>query len=352
NKCDAHSEIKKITNDSGQASFSFMNTVDESFGKCVERIYTITAEFGGYTNSTIGQVNGTNKNYQLWLPFIMQTISVRDASNNSIMNATVTALNTSFYTDISGNAYILLPVGMNTQVLVTYGNVSKQITANPSLQSYTIVNLQVYNLKVSLTDENGNILKGKIRYNDEEKVLEGDFVTFEKFSDLNPTFYVIVNNVTKRISEKVTSDNLVLRFDLTPPIISNVETRVSNNRLYITATVVDGGRYPSGISSYPLLSYVGNATQDSNMKMFFVGNSRYETSIPLSGNEEIKYTITATDAQGNSAQYSDSYYSSFKPEKEIEKVTKGGFSWITFLGIFVFAVIIYVIYLKIKEQTK
>ncbi|MCX8202688.1 MAG: hypothetical protein N3G74_02715, partial [Candidatus Micrarchaeota archaeon] len=71
----------------------------------------------------------------------------------------------------------------------------------------------------------------------------------------------------------------------------------------------------------------------------------------LEGDEEIQYTITATDSQGNVANYSDAYYVSFKVEKEIEKATKG-FSWLTVVGIFIFAVIVYIIYLKIKEQAQ
>ncbi len=350
-KCGEHSELTKKTNESGMVSFSFMNTVDESFGKCIERIYTIRADFGGYSNSTIGQVNGTNKNYQLWLPFISHTVSVRNAMNSTISGANVTAFNITYATDTGGNAFILLPASMSSDFIVQYGSVSAKASANPSLKQVTYISLPIYDLKVSLTDENGNSLNGKIRYGEEEKLLENSYVVFKSFSDTKPTFYVTVNNVTKQINTTISSDSIILRYDLTPPIISDIETRVTNNRVYISAFVVDGGKYASGISSNPMLSYTPNISQSLEQKMFFVGNERYETSIPLEGNDEINYTITATDSQGNSANYSDVYYTSFKVEKEIEKATRG-FSWLTFVGILAFAVIIYVIYTKIKEQTQ
>ncbi|MEM4589673.1 MAG: hypothetical protein QXK21_00175 [Candidatus Micrarchaeia archaeon] len=350
-KCGEHSELTKKTNESGMVSFSFMNTVDESFGKCIERIYTIRADFGGYSNSTIGDVNKTNKNYQLWLPFISHIVSVRNAVNNTIQGANVTAFNVTYTTDAGGNAFILLPAAMLSDFTVQYGSVSTKTSVNPSLKQVTYVSLPIYDLKVSLTDENGNSLYGKIRYGEEEKLLENSYVVFKSFSDLKPTFYVTVNNVTKQISTIISSDNIILRYDMTPPIIKDIETRVTNNRVYISAVIVDGGKYASGISSNPILSYTSNTSQSQGQKMFFVGNNRYETSIPLEGNNEINYTIIAIDSQGNSAKYSDVYYASFKIEKEIEKATKG-FSWLTFIGIFAFAVIIYVIYTKIKEQAQ
>jgi hypothetical protein len=351
NRCGAHSEVSKLTNSSGSTSFSIMNTVDESFGTCVERIYTIRADFSGYSNSTIGQVNGTNKNYVLWLPFIIHIINVRNAANVPIQNAQVTAYDVTYSTDAAGNAYVLLPVGMSSQVIVKYGEISKSVSVNPSLSSSTNVSLSIYDLKVALTDENGNYLKGQIAYKDVKKEITDSYVIFNMFSDPNPVFYVTVNGVTKQVKTSVSSDNIVLRFDLTPPIISDIQTRVSDNRLYISASIVDPGRYASGIISNPLLSYETNSSSQAGLKMYFVGNNRYETSIPL-GSEEIKYTITATDAQGNKDSYSDTYSPSFKPEKEIEKVTKGQFSWITVIGIFIFAIVIYFIYQKIKEQTQ
>lgn len=346
--CNVHSEISKLTNSSGMASFSFMNTVDESFGNCVERIYTITASFGGYTNSTIGQVDKKEKSYQLWLPFILHVVNVKNAVNSSVKNATVIAYGISYQTDISGNAYIILPAAMISNFEVSYGNVKKISSANPSLRKMTNVYLPIYDLKVGLTDENGNPLVGIIRYGEEEKILNESYVIFKGFSDLNPKFYVTVNNITKLISSVVTSDNLILRYDTSPPIITNVEKNVKNNKLYITATVVDGGKFSSGISSYPILSFTSNISTVSGQKMFFIGNNKYETSIPLEG-EEIKFTIIATDVQGNSANYSDTYLVSFNPVIEIEKTTRE-FSWITFVGIIVFVIIIYVIYLKIREQ--
>lgn len=350
-KCGEHSELTKKTNESGMVSFSFMNTVDESFGKCIERIYTIRADFGGYSNSTIGQVNGTNKNYQLWLPFISHTVSVRNAMNSTISGANVTAFNITYISDEGGNAFILLPAAMSSDFTVQYGSVSTKAAVNPSLKQVSYVSLPIYDLKVSLTDENGNSLSGRIRYGEEEKLLENSYVVFKSFSDTKPTFYVTVNNVTKQINTTISSDSVILRYDLTPPIIKNIETRVANNRIYISAVVVDGGKYASGISSNPMLSYTSNASQSIGQKMFFIGNDKYETSIPLEGNDEIQYTIIATDSQGNSAKYSDVYYASFKIEKEIEKATRG-FSWLTFVGILAFAVIIYIIYTKIKEQTQ
>lgn len=350
NTCDRHSELRKQTNDSGVASFSFMNTVDESFGKCVERIYTIRAEFGGYSNSTIGDVDNKNKNYQLWLPFIVHQVSVRNAVNSSLQNATVSAYNISYKTDSAGNAYILLPAATTSDFLVQYGTISSKFSVNPSLNKISYVSLPIYDLKVSLTDESGVSLSGIIRYGEEEKILNDSYVVFKSFSDPNPTFYVTVNNVTKSISTKVTSESIILRYDRVPPIISNIETRITNNRLYITATIVDAGKYASGISTNPILSYTSNSSQSSGQKMYSAGSNKYETSIPLQGNDEIHYTITAIDAQGNSANYSDVYYASFNPVKEVEKATKG-FSWITFIGILVFAIVIYVIYQKIKEQT-
>lgn len=350
-KCGEHSELTKKTNESGTVSFSFMNTVDESFGKCIERIYTIRADFGGYSNSTIGYVNRTNKNYQLWLPFISHVVSVRNAMNSTLSGANVTAFNITQISDEGGNAFILLPAAMSSDFMVQYGSVSAKASANPSVKQVTYISLPIYDLKVSLTDENGNSLNGKIRYGEEEKLLENSYVVFKSFSDTKPTFYVTVNNVTKQINTTISSDSIILRYDLTPPIISNIETRVTNNRVYISAFVVDGGKYASGISSNPMLSYMSNTSQLLEQKMFFVGNGRYETSILLEGNDEINYTITATDSQGNSANYSDVYYTSFKVEKEIEKATRG-FSWLTFVGILAFAVIIYVIYTKIKEQTQ
>ena len=349
--CGHHSEISKLTNASGSVSFSIINTVDESFGTCVERIYTIRADFGGYSNSTIGNVDSNNKNYVLWLPFIMHVVKVMNVANSPIQNAQIIAYNISYSTDSFGNGYILLPVGMSSPVTVKYGDISKSISINPSLSKSTNVSLLIYDLKVALTDENGNYLKGQIAYKDIKKEITDSYVVFNMFSDPNPVFYVTVNGITKQVKASVTSDNVILRFDLTPPIIKDIQTRIVDNRLYISALIIDPGRYASGISINPLLSYKTNTSSQSGLRMYFVGNNRYETSVPL-GSEDIEYTITATDAQGNKETYTDTYTPSFKPEKEIEKVTKGEFSWITIIGIFIFAIIIYVIYQKIREQTQ
>ncbi|MCS7109602.1 MAG: carboxypeptidase-like regulatory domain-containing protein, partial [Candidatus Micrarchaeota archaeon] len=149
--CDKRANITKYTNESGMVSFSFLNTVDESFGKCVERFYTIRANYGGYSNSTVGYVDNKDKNYKLWLPFIAHFISVRDALNRPIGNATITAMNQTYQTDAAGNAYILLPIGTSTEVRVGYGDASASLSINPTASSSTNVTLRVFDLRVSLT---------------------------------------------------------------------------------------------------------------------------------------------------------------------------------------------------------
>ena len=141
------------------------------------------------------------------------------------------------------------------------------------------------------------------------------------FSDSNPTFYVTVENKTNPISTSVDSEFLNLYYDTSPPMISNVETRLSNNRLYLTITAIDPGKHASGIVSHPLVYYKTNISNGSDIKMYPSGGDKYEASISVSGAEEINYKIIVQDAQGNTVNYSDVYYTVFRPEKEIQKAT-------------------------------
>ncbi len=348
--CYTHSEISKYTDYSGTANFSFLNLVEEgSDPACLEKSYNILAEFGGYHNSTIGFLSNSDKNYSLWLPYIMHILKVVDAVNKPVSGAEVVSGNLTFSSDSAGNAYILLPVGISSAVTVIYGEVSKTVSINPSLSSVSNVSLPIYDLIVSLFDENGNTLQGNITYGTKIKEITKDYVVFEKFSDLNPTFLVTVDGTTKSISSKVTSNTLSIYYDTVAPVISSVQSGISNGKLVVSALFTDPGRYPSGIDGYPSISYRTNMSESAEVKMYPSGSGKYEGSIPLESQNDINYTIIVRDVQGNVNTYSDVQTFSFKPEVEIEKATRG-FSWITAIGIFVFAIVIYVIYQKIREQ--
>ena len=349
--CSTHSEIKKTTDSTGTANFSFLNLVEEASNPvCLERSYEIFGEFGGYQNTTTGFVSNADKNYTIWLPYIMHTLYVVDASNKPINGAAATFANSTFTSDASGNAYVLLPIGMYSQVTVEYGEVSKIVSINPSLLTMSNVSLQVYDLVVSLLDENGNSLQGNVTYGTITKEITGEYVIFQKFSDLNPTFTVRIGDRTHSVSTKVTSNVLNIYFDKAAPLITNVQSGVSDGKLVISAVFTDPGKYPSGLDGYPTISYFTNVSAPAEIRMYPSGSGKFEGSIPLVSQSDINYTIIAKDLQGNENRYSDIYTATFKPEVEIEKATRS-FSWITAIGIFVFAIVIYVIYQKIREQS-
>lgn len=348
-----HATIEKQTDNFGMTTFTFGNNMQDEGGavnlSCVEYSYNIIASDAGFTNSTEGSVYNPDKNYFVMLPLLQRDLTILDSSNRPLSDAVVTVASTSFVSDSNGMVYFSLPIGMASNISVSYGDIEQTLSINPSSSNVTTVSLPIYDLKVLLFDEQGNRINGTVSFGgiSELSTIESPAM-FPHFSEASATFDVRASGKEKMLTSNITSDTLDIYFDLTPPAIRNVETTVtSKNSLAVTAAISDDGAYASGLASNPTLSYsLGSGY--IGVEMFPASVNTFQTTIPANG-ENVSFTITAVDNQNNSNYYYGTYnfegtsVKAQKPTLQIEPVQ--------FIGVLIFVVLVIFIYQRIKQQS-
>jgi len=355
--CSKHDVISKKTNITGMAHFEFMNTVLEEGtvgGGCVERFYTITGNYAGLSNSTIGTV-GSRSKYTVILQAVKYSVRVVDADNASLLHAFAIIGGNKYFSDSAGVINLYLPIGRSTNVEIGFGNISKVQKVTIGSDTYETIQLPVYDLSLRLFDESGKRINGTVKIGDlVATVTQSEAATFENFPYSSATLVVAVDGKERNISINISSGTLDLYIDLSPPIIRDITaTSIAKGNVKITATIADEGGHASGLIGNPVLKYMfENGTLWNEVKMYPTSPTSFEGTIPAM-EKSFSYMIIAEDKYGNENIYLANFTFGKKEEGptggEI-KIEAPSIEITHIIAIVIFVFVVFLIYSKIKES--
>ncbi|VVB73902.1 Uncharacterised protein [uncultured archaeon] len=351
-KCGDHVGISKQTDGLGVAHFEFVNTVDETFNPaCVEHSYTMTASLVGFSNSTIGFLNNSDKKYFIRLPLLQEVITVVDSSSRPVSGASAAFAGTMFSSDASGTIYLSLPSGTASDMAVSYRGIVRALKVNPSDSASITVTLPIYDLQVRLFDEFGRRINGTVEFGgDSQPSTSTAPALFPRFAEESAGFSVIASGKQKIINTTITSDTLDIYFDFAAPSIRDVRTApYGRDSVQVTAAVADDGTYASGLASNPTLGYAVADGGYTEVKMYPASANTFEATVPAGG-QNVSFSIIASDKQSNVNRYEGTYSFSGSAVVEVEEKPSLHISPLHLIGVFVFILVVVFIYQKIKEQ--
>ncbi|MFA5108048.1 MAG: Ig-like domain-containing protein [Candidatus Micrarchaeia archaeon] len=299
------SETKhQFTDENGRATFMLTNT---EFNKNDTNFdYTVYAKYGKATANkvfTFGKDSlPRTLNLQVYEAiFIAKDNEKKPVSINLLVDDTY-----DITTDKNGYAYLELDTGAHS-VKPVFLDISDEQNFNIKNDSIINVSIKLYSLSVRAVDDEGNPVPAQINVGSQtKKSIDAGWANFT-----NITKPDIVIKATYGIYKKSVQVNLdstkmeTVIFDSRPPIIKEVSPQWKEKNLQVRAVIEDGGKYASGLAQANAsvdLFFIGPDKVQKRLPMYLVGYNLFEGIIPVEGDlGTIRYTVQATDADGNTA---------------------------------------------------
>ncbi|MDE1798292.1 MAG: hypothetical protein KGH63_02715 [Candidatus Micrarchaeota archaeon] len=274
--------------------------------------FVINAGYGNALNSTSFFANIGEEPRTLSLPVYLVTFLVTDRNGQPLSVPIMVDGTYLTHSSTAGVGYLPLDAGAHT-VLTSYSGLQKTQQINISNDATVALSLKLYNLALRVLDDTGAPLPAEAHAGAASAVTDSNgWAYFYNLTDSQPNITVYYGRHQKTAAVDLSLDNsTVVLFDTHPPVISNVQTQWSGNHVTVRAIIADKGDYASGLTEGNASIQVVYITPDGvqhSLPMYGVGHELYEGLIPVPGGaQQIRYTIQATDADGNSASSSDTF---------------------------------------------
>ncbi len=215
-------------------------------------------------------------------------------------------------TDAGGVGLLALDNGTHTAV-ATYSGLKKSQSFDVVDDMAVNISMRLYNLAVRVLDDDGQPLGAQVYAGAAAQATDPDgWARFYNLSDRRPLINVYYGRHQKTALADLEMDNSsVMLFDTHPPVISDVQSDWKGNRLQVRAVIIDQGDYSSGLvggNASVEIYYIASDGIQRHLPMYGVGHDLYEGLVPLEGGvQQVRYTIQAIDAEGNSGSSSDTF---------------------------------------------
>lgn len=220
-----------------------------------------------------------------------------------------------------GWAQLILLKGSHTIVATHQGREHKMQINVSNDSTFTMV-FPLYNARIRVIDDFGNPLRISLNIGSEAYSPDSQgYVYLYNFTDPKIAISAFYGNLKKSVDMDLSVLNqTVIVFDTHPPLIELPQSIYNGTTLVISAVVNDKGDFASGMSSEQasvMLQYsLPDSPQPKVIPMYAVGYNKFQAAIPIKqGSPNIRYTIIATDAEGNQAQSSDVFNIALPPSE-------------------------------------
>lgn len=299
------------TDENGRVRFTLTNL--EFDPKDTNLMYTVRAGYSGKYLQTSFEAQNKVVERTMVLPLYEVIFRVRDKNYRAIEGVTVVVDEKySKKTDKNGIASLFL--GKGTHVASPqYQDIEELVNFTVNDDTRVDIMLTLYDLSVKVVDDNGNPLIAQVHVGGQKQTSgSSGWANFTNITTPDVVVYSTYGRYKKSVSANLErSDVLLLAFDSTPPIIEDVNVKYTESHLQINAVVRDIGEYASGFSSEQAsvdLFYIGADNIQRSLPMYSIGYGVYESLISTQqGQKTIRYTIQATDSDGNSASNTDTF---------------------------------------------
>jgi len=293
----------KLTDSRGYASIIF--TGYEQIDKETDYAYTLYVKYGDQlVSASLIAVDKENRTYSMHVESYIAFVRVFD-QNNKPLQANVTVDKVTKPTDAHGNTFFALPPG-NYVLNVERNDLVKNIpfvlenaTGDQSLD----VLLSYYNLDIHVLDDNRRPLSARVEVNGMGAETDSSGMAhFENITTSSPQILVIYGQGIKRIQPDLQAgSSLEVTFDISKPSIKDLYSTLSPSGVGVIRFFVDDmGPEASGIDSVSV-SYEVAGVQNM-LSVYTIGYNSFEVKIPAQQiGTIVKYTVTVSDKEGNSA---------------------------------------------------
>ncbi|MEM3030792.1 MAG: hypothetical protein QXH27_03600 [Candidatus Micrarchaeia archaeon] len=288
------------------------------------------------------------------LPVYQARVRVMDAKGEAVSGASVRFAETVLYTDRNGEAATPFPDGASYEALVSYGEFSEKtsgrISGNDALAE---VVLPLYDVRFRIIDDSGLPLAARVKLANETKYAGANgSVEFRRVAFKNPEALVEYAEHRKSISLNLSQDVFqTVRIDLTPPALGEPVFTKSNGNILVGVEARDVGVAASGLRSQKplLITYSPDNTTWMQAEMHVVAAGVFAATLPatLYPNATFYYRIQAFDNEGNHAEKNGSVRR--VPAPAGPSLPVGGANYLYILGAIVIAIVVVLIYRKLRE---
>ena len=299
----------KLTDPRGYANIVFSDY--EPIDSETEYSYTLYVKYGDQlVSASLIALDGESRAYTMQVESYIAFVRVFD-QNNKPLQANVTVDKTTKATDASGSTFFALPPA-NYTLKVERNDLVKNIPIvlenATGDQSFDVL-LSYYKLDVRVQDDKRRPLSAQVEVNGVGSVTDSDGVAhFENITTSLPQVIAMYGQGIKRIQPNLqTSSSLEVTFDIGKPSIKDQYSTLSSSGVgTIRFFVEDAGPEASGVDSVSL-SYEVAGVQNT-LSVYTIGYNSFEAKIPAQPvGTLVKYTITVSDKEGNTAVGSGNY---------------------------------------------
>lgn len=299
------------TNELGRAQFSLTNVEFDEEDTNYE--YTVHASYGN-TNINKEFTFGIGSSPRtVNMPVYMITFWAKD-SRYKPMQITLRVDNKyDLKTNADGIGMIQLDTGRHT-VSPVFMDLQDRVEFEVKKDDAQInLTVGLYDLAIKTIDDEGNPVSAQIYVGTVSKKSGADgWAIFNEVTKPEVVVKASYGRYKKTVEANLSQGNsTMVIFDAHPPKISNVMPQWENNNLQVRAIISDEGEYASGMSGANAtvdLFYIGADNVQKKLPMYAVGYNLYEGLIPMqAGMASVRYTIQATDADGNTVSEADTF---------------------------------------------
>lgn len=273
-----------------------------------------------YVNATYGSAQkkgefdhryGATSPRSVTLPVYLVTFRTSDRTGQPMSLDIVVDNALSLTTDSDGWGQVRLPRGTHN-VSVRFGRSEQRMVVDVQDDRTVNASLRIYALSVRVIDDNGRPLAADVSAGGE--LMRTDAQGYVRLFNLTEPKLGLVayyGNTKKEADVNLELFNqTVLVFDVHPPEIGEPQSVWNGTALIVRAKVQDRGDYASGLgdrqASVALQYTAPDEKKTKTVPMYTVGYNLFEAVIPLTGSPgDVRYTILATDADGNQDQSTD-----------------------------------------------
>lgn len=293
-----------LTNESGMATYTLFNN-DFDLSK-MDTGFTVDVYYGNTAQSFVGDALKTPSPMVVKMPLYGVRFTLLNEEGLPAAGAFVEAKNLRFIADSNGFLFAILPKGKQT-ISTIYNGIKKTQEIDVTQGASYTFKIYEYRTKLKLIDSFGNPLAGKAYLGNKEYDVPEQGAVLSFGDDVNPIVRIIHGEKEAQATVSFTFDKeIVISFDNEKPVIKDVKATFNDTLLYVRATIIDPGKYASGIKEAYL--YYETENDQGKVPMYVERLDTYAAYVRLKNNTRfIDYTIEFFDREGNKDLYEDKY---------------------------------------------
>ena len=303
----------KTTNVTGEVSINF--TDYEEIINSTDYAYTLYVKYGNHTG-TGGLIAGNNTKakprvYSFTIEAYYLAIRATD-HNRHPLNGTITVTSRTISnftktadTDSQGNVFVHLPSGDYDVKIETPSFTKVEFVSVSKATGDRNVDFVIglYPMDMLVVDDNRTPLQATVEVLGKTVSTDAEGMAhFENVTETSPAVNVRYGKTLKKIKPQLDRQASVeVVFDIHKPEIKELYATVSKGGVgTITLFAEDDGKSASGIQSVSVIYDVDGV--QSMLQTYTIGYNSFETKVPAQlPSSLVKYTVTVTDKDGNSA---------------------------------------------------